>query len=147
MSQEQSNHQPYQYPRDLGAALALIRDSDAWWAERYCLIFMAFTTAGSQQATLAKWDEIDWQDAIWHIPANHTSDGVPDDIPIATQVMEILNFAKQRSKGEDLIFPPEHETRSISHKELTDLMDKINIPLYFNTNEMLFDFRDAITRR
>ena len=147
MSQELSNHRPYQYPQDLGAALALIRDSDTWWAEKYCLIFMAFTITGSHQATLATWNEIDWQGAIWHIPANHTSDGIPKDVPLASQAIEILDFAKQCSKDEALIFPPEHDTRSISHRELTDLMDKMNIPLYFNRNGLLFDIPGTQTRR
>ena len=108
---------------------------------------MAFTITGSNQATLATWNEIDWQNAIWHIPANHTSKGIPKDVHLATQVIEILDFAKQCSKGEPLIFPTEHHTRSIRHRELTDLMDKMNIPLYFNRNGLLFDIGDAITRR
>ncbi len=139
MPQEPRNHQPYQYPRDLGGALALIRDSDAWWAEKYCLIFMAFTVTGSRQATLATWNEIDRQGAVWRIPANHTGDGVPMDVPLATQVIEILDLAKQRSKGEALIFPHEHDTQSISHRDLTDLMNRMKIPLYFDRNGLLFD--------
>ena len=108
---------------------------------------MALTVTGSHQATLTTWNEIEWKDAIWHIPADHTSEGVPKDVPLVTQVIEILNFAKQRSKGEALIFPSEHGARSISHRELTDLMDKLNIPLYFNRYGLLFDIRDAKTRR
>ena len=34
----------------LGAALANIRDSDAPWAEKSCMIFMAFTCARSGEA-------------------------------------------------------------------------------------------------
>ena len=68
---------------------------------------------------------------------------------MATQVMEILNFAKQRSKGEDLIFPAEHDEWILLYRsELADLMDKTNIPLYFEEPwATVRGFRDATTRR
>ena len=43
----------------LGAALAQVRDADAWWADRSCLIFMALTCVRSGEAREATWDEVD----------------------------------------------------------------------------------------
>lgn len=144
MTQQAENQRGYQYPRDLGAALTLIRDCDAWWAERYCLIFMAFTATGSRQATQATWGEIDWQNADWQIPAKHNGNGLPDNTPLSTQAIEILDFAKRKSNGKSLIFPHEREASPIDHQELTNLMDKMEIPLFFGEYGLLFDVRDAI---
>ena len=54
----------------LGSALAQVRDSDAWWAEKACLIFLAFTGVRSGEARLATWEEIDLDTATWTIPAH-----------------------------------------------------------------------------
>ena len=35
---------------DVGRALANIRDADAWWAEKYCLLFIALTCVRSGEA-------------------------------------------------------------------------------------------------
>ena len=63
------HHKSLNY-RQLGKALATVRDSDTWWAAKYCLILIAFTCVRSSEARLATWAEIDWDTATWTIPAD-----------------------------------------------------------------------------
>ena len=49
--------------RDVGNALATIRDADVWWAPKYCLIFLVFNCARSLGARMATWDQINFETA------------------------------------------------------------------------------------
>ena len=46
-------------PGELGDALGIIRDCDAWWAVKCCTIFLALTGVRSGECRLATWDEFD----------------------------------------------------------------------------------------
>ena len=94
--------------RSLGAALAIIRDSDTWWAVKYCAVFLALTSVRSKEAREATWEEIDWDTEIWTIPGSRTKNGVEHHVPLSTQALRILTHAQERTgRSEGLIFPAE----------------------------------------
>ena len=93
-----------------------------------CLLFLAFTAARSIEARLATWDEIDSNTATWHIPAARTKTGHPHAVPLSSQAIEVLRYAKERTNGEDLIFPPKRGGKCIDAVRLSDLMRRLNIP-------------------
>ena len=90
---------------DLGSALALVRDADFWWAEKLCLMFIAFTCVRSGEARMAVWDEINWKDATWTIPALRMKNGIEHRVPLSTQAMEVLACAWVQTGGQGKIFP------------------------------------------
>ena len=90
----------------LGDALATIRDSDAWWATRYCLLLLAFTGLRSGEARKATWDEIDFETSIWKVPADRMKARIEHKVPLSTQAKEILHHAReQRGHSQGIIFP------------------------------------------
>ena len=90
----------------LGDALATIRDSDVWWATRYCLLLLAFTGLRSGEARKATWDEIDFETSIWKVPADHMKARIEHKVPLSTQAKEILHHAReQRGHSQGIIFP------------------------------------------
>ena len=99
----------------LGSALAKIRDADAWWAVRYCLIFTVFTGVRSGEARRATWDEINWEDLTWTIPGARMKNSIDHKIPLCGQTIEILLHAReillhgrdQNTRCEGVIFPPQ----------------------------------------
>ena len=93
--------------KELGDALAKIRDSDAWWAVKVCIIFMAFTCVRSGEARMATWDEVDWDNATWTIPAARMKTGIEHRVPLSAQAMEVLAYAWKQTGGQGTIFPPE----------------------------------------
>ena len=94
--------------RQLGAALATIRDSATWWAAKYCLIFVALTCVRSGEAREATWNEIDWDTRIWTIPGSRTKNGEPHQVPLSAEAIWILKHAQERTgRSEGLIFPAE----------------------------------------
>ena len=124
-------------PQDqLGSALALIRDADAWWAVRYCLIFTAFTGVRSIEARMATWDEINWEDLTWTIPGARMKNSLEHKIPLCGQTIEILLHAReillhgrdQTERCEGVIFPPQRGGHHMDRTMLSELMRKIEIP-------------------
>ena len=128
MTHQPTNHHPHLKPGELGAALKLIRDADAWWAEAYCLLFMAFTVTRSSEACSATWDEIDWGTSTWHIPAARTKGGRPHAVPLPSQAIEILAYAKARTNGVGPIFPAKRGGKCLASARLAALMRRLGIP-------------------
>jgi integrase len=56
---------------------------------------------------LATWQEIDWEESVWHIPAARTKLRRPHDVPLSTQVVAMLrNMAALTDSGPNsFIFP------------------------------------------
>ena len=104
--QKRAVHLPSLDHRDVGGALAVIRDVDVWWAVQACIIFMALTCVRSREAREATWEEIDFETATWTIPATRMKNGVEHRVPLSAQAMEILVYARGQSNDpHGLIFP------------------------------------------
>ena len=113
---------------DLGQALAKIRDCDAWWAVKCCLIFMAFTCVRSHEARGATWDEVDLDKAEWTIPAIRMKNGVRHRVPLSTQAVEVLAYAREQGGGQGLIFPSRRGGKVIGPGVLSNLFLELKIP-------------------
>ena len=123
------NHRQSLPHAQVGHALALIRDSDAWWAQRYALIFLALTSVRSAEATKAVWEEIDLDTATWTIPEERTKNRLGHQVPLSTQAIEILIHARQRTGStKGLIFPSERSHKAMDSGRLSNLMQDLAIP-------------------
>ena len=124
-----SNH-PSLPAKDLGSALALIRDADEWWAAKYCLIFAAFTGLRSGEVRMATWDEIDWEELTYTIPRARMKNGLEHKVPLSPQVIELLQHVRDQNTGrcEGLIFPPKRGADYMGDDILSSLMKKLDIP-------------------
>ena len=114
--------------KELGDALAKIRDSDAWWAVKVCIIFMAFTCVRGGEARMATWDEVDWDNATWTIPAARMKTGIEHRVPLSAQAMEVLAYAWKQTGGQGTIFPPERGGSYISDGILAKVFRDLEIP-------------------
>ena len=112
---------------DLGQALAKIRDCDAWWAVQFCLIFMAFTCVRSNEARGATWDEIDWETRTWTIPASRTKTNGPHLVPLSTEALEVLAYAREQGSDQGLIFPSQGGGKEIHSGSLSKLFRDLKI--------------------
>ena len=114
---------------ELGEALAKIRDCDAWWAVKYCLIFMVLTCVRSGEARMATWDEVDWDNAVWTIPAIRMKTGIEHRVPLSAQAMEVLAYAQKQGGGrQGAIFPTQRSGRYMDSSMLSRLMKNLEIP-------------------
>ena len=117
---------PYE---DLGGYLAQIRDSPFWWAEKYCLIFIALTEDRSCEVRLAVWDDVDWDKETLTIPVERMKGDRKHVVPLSKQAIEILKFAWSKphhSKG--TIFPPKRGGIFIGRGRLAYITTKLDLP-------------------
>ena len=113
----------------LGSALAKVRDADAWWAPKGCLLFIAFTCARSGEARMANWDEIDLDESTWTIPASHMKTDLEHRVPLSTQAKGLLAHAREQTDpSENRIFPPQRGGEYIGNHRLSRLLRKLEIP-------------------
>ena len=113
----------------LGSALAQVRDSDAWWAEKACLIFLALTGVRSGEARLATWEEIDLDTATWTIPAPRMKNKIEHKVPLSTQSIQILLHARDQSgRSQGTIFPPQRGGQYIHGGMLSRLPKRLRLP-------------------
>ena len=113
----------------LGSALALVRDADAWWAEKYCLLFLAFTCVRSGEARMANWDEIHLEESTWTIPASHMKTDLEHRVPLSTQAKALLVHAREQTDpSENRILPLRRGGEYIGNDRLSRLLRKLEIP-------------------
>ena len=127
--QPPSSHHRSLAEDQLGSALAKIRDANAWWAETYCLIFLAFTGVRSGEARKATWEQINLDSATWTIPGSKMKNSIIHKVPLSTQVVEILLYAREQTgRSEGVIFPPSRGGHHMDNQRLSGLMKKLEIP-------------------
>ena len=121
------HHKSLDYPL-LGDALATIRDCNAWWATKYCLLILAFTGLRSGEARKATWDEIDLDTSTWTVPADHMKAGILHRVPLSAQALEILHHAREQSgSSQGIIFPPRGSAKYIHSQTLAQLMRRLHV--------------------
>ena len=99
---------------DVGAAIAIIRGTNAWLGTKLAFEFLTLTATRSNEVRLATWAEINGDTATWTIPASRMKGGRDHRIPLSRQAMDVLNQAKELADGTGLVFP------SVTGKPLTD---------------------------
>ena len=90
---------------EVGASIAKIRASGAYWATVACFEFMTLTVVRSGEARLARWDEINLETATWTIPAARMKAKREHRVPLSGRAMEVLSEAQEVADGSGLIFP------------------------------------------
>ena len=110
----------------LGKVIRLLKDADAPWAVKACLLFIIFTISRSGQAREATWDEIDFENATWTIPGIRMKSGLPHTVPLSSQAIDILIDAQDRTGSyHGLIFPPQATAKHIQRGELSKLLHSV----------------------
>lgn len=74
---------------------------------RLALRFLILTAARSGEVRGARWDEIDWTDATWTLPAHRMKAGKMHIVPLSNSALAILEAAKEAKTGRpgEFIFP------------------------------------------
>jgi integrase len=83
---------------------------------RLLLEFVILTAARSGEARGLTWDEVDFAQRVWTIPAIRMKTGVMHRVPLSVRAIAILERQKQANEGTNLAFP------SAKGKQLTDMV-------------------------
>ncbi|HDR0673423.1 TPA: site-specific integrase [Pasteurella multocida] len=89
--------------KDLPELLRKIKTSSKNPTIKNALLSIIYTAQRRREIVGAKWEEIDWVNKIWTIPAERMKMGIEHKIPISDDVLKIL-FEQKRLNSE-YIFP------------------------------------------
>ncbi len=85
--------------------MAAIRASQAWSGTKLAFEFLVLTAVRSREVRLATWAEIDFDAAIWTVPAVRMKAMREHRVPLCGHALEILDEATTLYDGTDLVFP------------------------------------------
>jgi len=104
---QKSNRAAITDPKQLGVLLRALDDSHGWATLSAALHFALLTAARPGEVRGAVWSEIDFEDAVWHIPAERMKMSRPHDVPLSFAAVRVLFDIKPVSGGDPdrLVFP------------------------------------------
>ncbi|MFI3904727.1 tyrosine-type recombinase/integrase [Ochrobactrum sp. S1502_03] len=97
--------------KDLPAVIAKLRASPAVSAR--AVEFVALTAARSNEARSMTWDEVDFIEKLWTVPAERMKAAKAHEVPLCDRAIEILSSQKQCSTN-NLVFGGGKESKPIS---------------------------------
>lgn len=86
----------------------LLRAMDSYLGEfttKAALTFTMLTFQRSQSIRLARWDQIDWTNKFWRIPAEIMKMKEPHLVPLSTQTLDLLHSLQPVTGHSEFVFP------------------------------------------
>ncbi|QCB37832.1 site-specific integrase [Sphingobium sp. PAMC28499] len=94
-------------PRKLGALLRAIDDYGGSESVKIAMQLLPHVFVRPGELRLAKWQEIDWDEKIWRIPAERTKLRRPHSVPLSVQSLALFNELRRHTGWMDWMFPGE----------------------------------------
>ena len=113
--------------RDVAAALAAVRASDAAPLVKLALEFLVLTAVRSGDVRGALWAEIDIADRVWTIPATRIKMKREHRVPLCDRAIEILDAARRLGAGRPLVFPTPRG-KQFTGMALSGLLKRLEVP-------------------
>ena len=110
----------------VAGAIEKVRSASGWLAKHLCLEFIVLTAARSGEVRGARWDEIDFENAMWTVPEDRMKAGKEHRVPLSTRALEVLGEARDIASSPDLIFPSVQGLVQQRHA-LTQLLKELGI--------------------
>ncbi|MDE0419927.1 MAG: site-specific integrase [Gammaproteobacteria bacterium] len=111
---------------EVRAALARVRDCDAYAGVRLAFEFLVLTAARSGEVRHARWEEIDRDGAVWTIPAERMKNGREHRVPLSDRALEVLDNATELAAADGWVFPPA-SGRAMHQKHLSELLRALGV--------------------
>ena len=90
---------------EVSAALALVRACPALLATRLAFEFLVLTATRSGEVRGARWGEVDFDNALWSVPASRMKSRTLHRVPLSGPALAVLCAARERLSAADLVFP------------------------------------------
>jgi len=101
-----------------------IEQSSLFPSTKLALQFLLLTACRTLEVREATWNEIDFEQEIWCIPAERMKTGSPHNVPLSIQALEILKKARELQTDNDLIFPSPVNNAALSSNALLHALQK-----------------------
>ena len=117
------------YP-DVSAAIEAVEATTSFRSTKLAFKFLVLTAARSGEVRGATWDEIDFENALWTIPAARMKMRKEHRVPLSTGAIEVLREVQELSAdGGPYIFPNDlTPSKSLSDNALSYMLRRVGIP-------------------
>lgn len=99
-------------PVKLGAFLRDIEDYGGGPVVKIAMQLSPHVFTRPGELRLGKWSEVDWDNAVWHIPAERTKLRRPHSVPLSRQSLALLRTLQTVTGGYDLMFAGQRSHRT-----------------------------------
>lgn len=87
-----------------------------------CLIeWQLHTMTRPVEAATAKWEDINWEEKVWVIPAERMKMGKPHIIPLTPQTISLLNILKMMNGNREYLFPSHKNPRTHANTQTANM--------------------------
>lgn len=100
-----AKHLNYLAEKDIPEFLKNLERYEGEYQTKLGLKFLMLTMVRTGELRGAKWDEVDFKEKIWKIPAERMKMREPHIVPLSSQVMELLKELKKLNSSYQYIFP------------------------------------------
>ena len=120
MSNKVTNN-PHVAPEELSQLLLSIATATIKKITRNLILWQLHTMTRPAEAALAKWDEIDYENKLWIVPAVRMKTGIEHKIPLTKQMLSILHDCKLIAAFSPYIFPADRDPTSHANKATANM--------------------------
>lgn len=124
---QKAKHRPaITEPAELGKLLNAIDTYSGTYPVRCLLKLCPLLFQRPGEMIAMRWEELDLENSIWHIPANKMKMGVAHDVPLSEQALAVLIDLKQLTGNREHVFPGVRNPRShVSAATINNALQKL----------------------
>ena len=121
-------HHPALNYLDVPPALEKVKSSTSRKVTKLAFELLVLTAARSKEVRLAIWEEFDWVERKWSVPAERMKMRRGHQVPLSKRSIEVLWLAKELSYGSsDFVFPG-LRGKPLSEMVFTTMLKRLEIP-------------------
>lgn len=113
---------------DVAGFIETVSNSYAEKSTKLGLEFLILTAARSGEVRHAQWEEI--EGSLWTIPETRMKAGIAHRVPLSFRCLDILEEAKQMSRGSDFIFEGTKKNKPLSENTFNKLMKELGLAVH-----------------
>lgn len=110
---------------ELRKFLAALASSDTDQALKIALRLILMTLARKAELAQATWDEVDFDEAVWRIPAARTKNGKPHSVYLAPQAVALFQELQRLAPSSPWILPDRSGSASRAHNALNRALERL----------------------
>lgn len=108
-------------PAELPELMGAIANASIKRTTRCLIEWQLHTMTRPSEASGAKWEEIDWKEKVWTIPAERMKKRREHRIPLTEQILELLEVIKPISGHREFIFPSDRDQKKPCNSQTANM--------------------------
>ncbi|WP_348225183.1 integrase domain-containing protein [Vibrio parahaemolyticus] len=108
-------------PAELPELMGVITNANIKRTTRCLIEWQLHTMTRPAEASGARWDEIDWNESVWTIPAERMKKRREHRIPLTEQMLALLEVMKPISGHRDFIFPSDRAPKKPCNSQTANM--------------------------